>query len=266
VQAFLISTGVVALAEIGDKTQLLAFILAARFRRPWPIVLGILLATLFNHGLAGALGSWITAQLSPQSLRWLLGGAFLAMAAWVLIPDRFDEGEVASSRFGVFGTTLLTFFMAEMGDKTQIATVALAAQYQSLIAVVLGTTLGMMLANVPAVLLGEQASRNGCRSGWCMASRRRCSRRWVPPPCWASAAVSACDGFWRNRRAQYQLMIRGCCTTSATKSASSITPTASTSRRPTSPRACRSACSAWKVKRSWWARSSAAPGEPSTAA
>jgi len=159
VQAFLISTGVVALAEIGDKTQLLAFILAARFRRPWPIVLGILLATLFNHGLAGALGSWITAQLSPQSLRWLLGGAFLAMAAWVLIPDRFDEGEVASSRFGVFGTTLLAFFMAEMGDKTQIATVALAAQYQSLIAVVLGTTLGMMLANVPAVLLGERIAQ-----------------------------------------------------------------------------------------------------------
>ena len=157
-QAFLISTGVVALAEIGDKTQLLAFILAARFRRPWPIVLGILLATLFNHGLAGALGSWITAQLSPQSLRWLLGGAFLAMAAWVLVPDRFDEGEVASSRFGVFGTTLLTFFMAEMGDKTQIATVALAARYASLAAVVAGTTLGMMLANVPAVLLGEAAA------------------------------------------------------------------------------------------------------------
>lgn len=158
-QAFLISTGVVALAEIGDKTQLLAFILAARFRRPWPIVLGILLATLFNHGLAGALGSWITAQLSPQSLRWLLGGAFLAMAAWVLIPDRFDEGEVASSRFGVFGTTLLTFFMAEMGDKTQIATVMLAAKYQNLFVVTAGTTAGMMIANVPAVLLGERATR-----------------------------------------------------------------------------------------------------------
>lgn len=158
-QAFLISTGVVALAEIGDKTQLLAFILAARFRRPWPIVLGILLATLFNHGLAGALGSWITAQLSPQSLRWLLGGAFLAMAAWVLVPDRFDEGEVASSRFGVFGTTLLTFFMAEMGDKTQIATVMLAAQYQAWFWVVAGTTLGMMIANVPVVWLGERITR-----------------------------------------------------------------------------------------------------------
>ena len=154
--AFLISTGVVALAEIGDKTQLLSFILAAKFRRPWPICLGILVATLLNHGVAGALGAWITTLLDPQMLRWGLGVSFLAMAAWILVPDRFDESEARFARLGVFGTTVVAFFLAEMGDKTQIATVALAAQYHAFVAVVLGTTLGMMLANVPAVVLGDR--------------------------------------------------------------------------------------------------------------
>ncbi len=155
-EALLVSTGIVALAEIGDKTQLLAFILAARFRKPLPISLGILVATLANHALAGALGTWITQLLSPQTLRWVLGLSFIAMAAWTLIPDRFDEKDARLARLGVFGTTLLAFFLAEMGDKTQIATVALAAQYQSFYAVVAGTTLGMMIANVPAVLLGDR--------------------------------------------------------------------------------------------------------------
>ena len=156
-EALLVSTGVVALAEFGDKTQLLSFVLAARFRRPGPIIAGILVATLVNHGLAGALGTWITSVLSSGALRWGLGLSFLAMAAWMLMPDKLDEAEAGgSARLGVFGTTLLVFFLAEMGDKTQIATVALAAQYQALIAVVAGTTLGMMIANVPAVLLGDR--------------------------------------------------------------------------------------------------------------
>lgn len=155
--AFLLSTGLVALAEIGDKTQLLAFLLAARFRKPWPICLGILLATLANHAGAGAFGALIAHQLGGLALRWLLGLAFLAMAVWTLIPDKLDgdEAEVRTG-LGVFGTTLVTFFIAEMGDKTQIATVALAARFDALTAVVGGTTLGMMLANVPAVLLGER--------------------------------------------------------------------------------------------------------------
>jgi len=155
-EAFLISTGIVALAEIGDKTQLLAFILAARFRQKAPIVLGILVATLANHGFAGALGAWLTSLATPQTMRWVLGLSFLAMAAWTLIPDEFDEADAKLARFGVFGTTLLAFFLAEMGDKTQVATVALAAQYQAVVTVVAGTTLGMMLANVPAVLLGDR--------------------------------------------------------------------------------------------------------------
>jgi Ca2+/H+ antiporter, TMEM165/GDT1 family len=155
-EAFIISTGIVALAEIGDKTQLLAFILAAKFRKPWPIVLGILVATLANHGLAGALGSWITSFLGPHTLRWILGLSFLAMAAWILVPDKFDEGDAKLARYGAFGTTVVAFFFAEMGDKTQIATVALAAQYQDFFSVVAGTTLGMMIANVPAVLLGDK--------------------------------------------------------------------------------------------------------------
>lgn len=156
--AFLISTGVVALAEVGDKTQLLAFLLAAKFRKPVPIILGILVATLLNHGLAGALGAWITTLLSPEILRWLLGLSFLAMAVWILIPDKLEEPDGRLVRFGVFGTTLVAFFLAEMGDKTQIATIALAAQYGEFLWVVAGTTLGMMIANVPAVYLGERAT------------------------------------------------------------------------------------------------------------
>jgi putative Ca2+/H+ antiporter (TMEM165/GDT1 family) len=154
--AFLISTGVVALAEVGDKTQLLAFLLAAKFRKPVPIILGILVATLLNHGLAGALGTWITALFSPEVLRWVLGLSFLAMAVWILIPDEIDADDDKLVQFGVFGTTLIAFFLAEMGDKTQIATIALAAQYGSFLWVVAGTTLGMMIANVPAVYLGER--------------------------------------------------------------------------------------------------------------
>ncbi|WP_374399925.1 TMEM165/GDT1 family protein [Niveibacterium sp.] len=155
-EAFLISTGVVALAEIGDKTQLLAFILAAKFRRPLPIVLGILVATLANHAGAGALGAWITSLISPGTMRWALGISFIAMAAWILVPDEFDEDDAKLARYGVFTSTLIAFFLAEMGDKTQIATVALAAQYKSVVMVVAGTTLGMMLANVPAVILGDR--------------------------------------------------------------------------------------------------------------
>ena len=155
-EAFLISTGIVALAEIGDKTQLLAFILAAKFRKPWPIIAGILVATLANHGFAGALGTWITTLVDPQALRWILGLSFIAMAVWILVPDKIDADEGSIARYGVFGTTLVAFFLAEMGDKTQIATVALAAQYDAFFAVVAGTTLGMMIANVPAVLLGDR--------------------------------------------------------------------------------------------------------------
>ncbi len=155
-EAFLVSTGIVALAEIGDKTQLLAFILAAKFRKPVPIILGILVATLANHAMAGGLGAWITTLFSPETLRWVLGMSFIIMAAWTLIPDKFEEDEAKLAHFGVFGTTLVAFFLAEMGDKTQVATVALAAEYHSVLFVVLGTTLGMMIANVPAVLLGDK--------------------------------------------------------------------------------------------------------------
>lgn len=160
-EAFLIATGIVALAEIGDKTQLLSFVLAARYQRPWPIILGILVATLANHALAAAVGSWLTALLGPEALHWILGVSFLAMGAWMLVPDKLDEDDArVEPRFGIFGTTLLAFFLAEMGDKTQVATVALAAQYGDFFWVVAGTTLGMMLANVPAVLVGDKlASR-----------------------------------------------------------------------------------------------------------
>ncbi len=154
-EAFLVATGVVALAEIGDKTQLLAFLLAARFRKRLPIILGILVATLVNHGLAGLLGTWVMTTVHPELLRWLLGGSFIAMAIWVMVPDRLDVAEFKRLRAGVFATTLMLFFLIEIGDKTQIATVALAAQYQHLGLVVLGSTLGMMLANVPAVMFGE---------------------------------------------------------------------------------------------------------------
>ena len=159
-EAFFISTAVVALAEMGDKTQLLALVLAARFRKPWPIVLGILVATLANHGLAGAVGAWVTAFVGPQMLRWILGVSFIAMAVWMLIPDTLDDDESRQNpRWGVFGTTVVAFFLAEMGDKTQIATVMLAAQYNAYVWVVLGTTLGMMLANAPVVWLGERITR-----------------------------------------------------------------------------------------------------------
>ncbi len=159
-EAFLISTGIVALAEMGDKTQLLALVLAARYRKPWPIVLGILVATLANHGLAGAAGASITGLLGPEALRWILGGSFIGMAIWMLIPDKLDEGNpVAEPRLGVFGTTVIVFFLAEMGDKTQVATVMLAARYHAWFAVVAGTTLGMMLANAPVVWFGERITR-----------------------------------------------------------------------------------------------------------
>jgi len=155
VNAFLVSTGVVALAEVGDKTQLLALVLAARFRRPLPIIAGIFFATLANHAFAGAVGQWLTQLVSPEVLRWILGLSFMAMGIWTLIPDKLDEGAKRDRRLGAFGTTLIAFFLVEMGDKTQIATVALAARYDALAAVVMGTTLGMMIANVPAVMLGN---------------------------------------------------------------------------------------------------------------
>ena len=156
-ESLIVSTGVVALAEIGDKTQLLAFILAARFKKPLPIIAGILVATLFNHGLAGALGAWITTSVDPAILRWVLGVSFIGMALWTLIPDKIEEEETQiASKFGIFGATLITFFLAEMGDKTQVATVALAAHYGAPLMVVIGTTLGMLIADVPAVFVGDK--------------------------------------------------------------------------------------------------------------
>lgn len=158
-EAFLVSTGIVALAEMGDKTQLLALLLAARFRKPWPIVAGILVATIANHALAGAAGAWVTTVLGPEALRWVLGLSFIAMAVWMLIPDKVDDlASKDSPRFGVFGTTVVVFFLAEMGDKTQIATVMLAAQYNPYW-VVVGSTLGMMLANAPVVWFGDAITR-----------------------------------------------------------------------------------------------------------
>lgn len=155
-EGLLVSTGFVALAEMGDKTQLLSFFLAARYRRPWPICAGILLATAANHALAGALGAWIADLAGAEALRWILGLSFVAMAAWILVPDRLDAPAAAATGYGVLAATTIAFFLAEMGDKTQLATVALAARYDAYVAVVCGTTLGMMLANVPAVLLGER--------------------------------------------------------------------------------------------------------------
>jgi len=156
-ESLLVSTGVVALAEIGDKTQLLAFILAARFKKPLPIILGILAATVINHGLAGALGAWITSSISPEVLRWGLGASFIGMAIWTMIPDKIEEEETqVAQRFGIFGATFITFFLAEMGDKTQIATVAMAAHYSAPLMVVIGTTLGMLIADVPAVFAGDK--------------------------------------------------------------------------------------------------------------
>jgi putative Ca2+/H+ antiporter (TMEM165/GDT1 family) len=159
-EAFLVSAGIVALAEMGDKTQLLSLVLAARFRKPWPIVLGIFVSTIVNHALAGAAGAWFTSLLGPQVLRWILAASFIAMAVWMLVPDKLDDDEQAKTpRLGVFGTTVVAFFLAEMGDKTQVATVMLAARFPNWGAVVAGTTLGMMVANVPAVWFGERVTR-----------------------------------------------------------------------------------------------------------
>lgn len=156
-EALFVSTGVVALAEIGDKTQLLAFILAARFKKPLPIIAGILCATIVNHGLAGIFGAWITTTVSPEILRWILGASFIGMAIWTMIPDKIEEEETqVAKKLGVFGATLITFFLAEMGDKTQIATIAMAAHYANPLLVVIGTTLGMLLADVPAVFIGDK--------------------------------------------------------------------------------------------------------------
>jgi Ca2+/H+ antiporter, TMEM165/GDT1 family len=160
VEAFLISTGVVALGEMGDKTQLLAMLLAVKFRKPAPIILGIFVATLLNHATAGLVGGWIAQALGSVVLRWVIGLSFIAMAGWMLIPDKIDGFDAAGpQRFGVFGTTLIAFFLAEMGDKTQIATVALAARFQDLWAVVAGTTLGMLIADVPAVFVGDRLAK-----------------------------------------------------------------------------------------------------------
>ena len=159
-EAFAVSTGVVALGEVGDKTQLLALLLAARWRRPRPIIAGIFVATLLNHALAAALGGWLARSVDPQWLRWALGASFVAVAAWMLVPDRADRVDApAASALGVFGLTTVAFFLAEIGDKTQVATIMLAARFDALVAVTAGTTLGMMIANVPAVLLGERAVR-----------------------------------------------------------------------------------------------------------
>lgn len=156
--AFLISAGAVALAEIGDKTQLLSLVLAARYRKPLPIILGVLAATLVNHAGAGALGAWLGTLVTPTIMRWALAASFIGMGLWILVPDKLDEDEANANRtrLGVFGATVVAFFLAEMGDKTQIATVMLAARFHEFFGVVAGTTLGMMLANVPAVLLGHR--------------------------------------------------------------------------------------------------------------
>ena len=161
-EAFLVSTGIVALAEIGDKTQLLSLVLAARYRRPWPIIAGILIATVLNHALASAVGAWLTTALSAETLRRLVGVTFILMALWILVPDKLDKDETSirsGSRYGLFGLTLMIFFMAEMGDKTQIATMALAAKFSAVIPIVAGTTFGMMIANVPVVLLGHRLAQ-----------------------------------------------------------------------------------------------------------
>ena len=156
-EALFISTGIVALAEVGDKTQLLAFILAARFKKPIPIILGILVATIINHGLAGALGGWIITYVNPAILRWVLGLSFIAMAIWTMIPDKIEEEQTqVAQKLGIFGATFVTFFLAEMGDKTQLATIAMAAHYGVPHLVVMGTTLGMLIADVPAVLMGDK--------------------------------------------------------------------------------------------------------------
>lgn len=157
-ESLLVPTAIVALAEIGDKTQLLALILAARFRKPWPIIAGIIAATLANHAAAGAVGAWVGSFFSESALHWILAASFTATALWTLVPDKMDDDENPASRFGPFLTTLIAFFLAEIGDKTQVATVMLAAQYPHLIMVIIGTTLGMLIANVPVVLAGNFAA------------------------------------------------------------------------------------------------------------
>ena len=179
-EPFLVSTGLVAIAEIGDKTQLLAILLAARFRKPAPIILGILGATLANHALAAMVGVAAGEFLQGPWMRWVLGLAFIAFAAWALIPDKFDEGDRPEDRAGVFLTTLVAFFLVEMGDKTQVATVALAAKFQQVLWVTAGTTLGMMIANVPAVLIGEAAAT-------------RLPLKYIR---WGAAASFAAIGLW----------------------------------------------------------------------
>ena len=159
-EAFLWSTGVVALGEMGDKTQLLALLLATRFKRPWVIVAGIAVATVVNHALAGLLGHWIALQLGTTALRWAVGLGFIVMAAWMLVPDRIDdEAADRGGHWGVFVTTVIAFFLAEMGDKTQLATVALAARFADLPSVVAGTTVGLLLADAPVVWLGDLLAR-----------------------------------------------------------------------------------------------------------
>lgn len=158
-ESFYIPTLIVALAEIGDKTQLLALLLAARYRRPWPIIWGITVATLVNHAVAGGVGSWVSSALSPVTLSWILAASFAAVALWTLVPDKLEEDEASRGvRFGPFVATLIAFFLAEMGDKTQVATVMLAAQYPDFWLVIIGTTLGMLIANVPVVLAGNFAA------------------------------------------------------------------------------------------------------------
>lgn len=160
-ESFFVSAGIVAVSEIGDKTQLLALLLAARFRRPMPIILGIVVATVFNHAVAGAAGSWLAGLVSPTVLIWVLGGLFIAMGLWALVPDKLDDQAVkeTATAIGIFWVTTAAFFLAEFGDKTQIATAALAARYDTLVAVVMGTTLGMLIADVPAVIFGNVASK-----------------------------------------------------------------------------------------------------------
>ena len=158
-EAFLVSAGLVAIAEIGDKTQLLAMLLATRYRRPAPIILGILVATLANHAIAASVGAAVAAWLGPQAMRWIVGVLFIAMAGWALIPDKADDGPKAASHVGAFLATVVAFFLVEIGDKTQIATVALAARFHNIAIVTAGTTVGMMLANVPAVLFGDVLAR-----------------------------------------------------------------------------------------------------------
>ncbi len=157
-QSFLVSAGVVALAEIGDKTQLLSLVLAARYRKPLPIILGVLAATLANHAPAGGIGTLLAGWLSPTIMNWAVVASFALMAVWILVPDKLDEGEIAEPKkaLGVFGATLVAFFLAEMGDKTQVATIAMAAHYPSPVMVVVGTTLGMLIADVAAVFIGDK--------------------------------------------------------------------------------------------------------------